>query len=457
MKHYTKLAILSIISILLTSCESFTEVDAPQTQITSSAVFEEKSSANAALAEIYSRIREEGVVTGNSTGGTVLLANYCDDLTYYGTNVNIEQFAKHTLLPSNTYINTLWRSTYSHIYATNAFLEGIRASVKITGEDHDRFIGEALFIRAFLHFYLVNMYGQIPYVTTTDYNFNASIPKATVPEVYIQILEDLTEAKSLIPDTYPTNEPVRPNKAVVTALLARIYLYTQDWQNAAEYATNVIDSNRYSWQNDPSVEFLKENQAIIWAFHPGIAGLNTRDARSFVFTSGPPSRSTLSTDLLNTFETGDLRKELWIKKITTNNVSWYHVNKYKKTTNTGVSVEYTILFRLAELYLIRAESRAKLNDLVGAKEDINKIRNRAGLPNTNAGTQEEVLTAIAKERRLELFTEQGHRFFDLKRTGKADEVLSLAKPNWNVNHIVLPLPENELLLNDNLLPQNTGY
>jgi starch-binding outer membrane protein, SusD/RagB family len=160
---------------------------------------------------------------------------------------------------------------------------------------------------------------------------------------------------------------------------------------------------------------------------------------------------------MNAFETGDLRKALWTKKVTTKNESWYHAYKYKLTTNTGTSAEYTILFRLAEMYLIRAESNAKLNHLEEAKEDLNKIRNRAGLTNTNAVTQEEVLTAIAKERRLEFFTEQGHRFFDLKRTGKADEVLSLAKPNWNSNHIVLPLPENELLLNENLLPQNTGY
>jgi hypothetical protein len=457
MKHFITIAIILLVNLLLSSCDSFTEVDAPQTQITSSAVFEEKSSANAALADIYSRIREEGVVTSNIPGGTLLLANYGDDLQFYGTNVNIEQFAKHTLLPSNTYINTLWRTTYSHIYATNAFLEGMRSSVSIRGEDRDRFIGEALFIRAFLHFYLVNMYGQIPYVKTTDYAFNSTVSKANIPKVYSQILADLIEARLLIPDTYPTAEPVRPNKAVVTAMLARVYLYTQDWQNAADNASTVINNKRYSWQNDPAAEFLKVNPAIIWALHPGIAGLNTRDARNFVFTSGPPSRSTLSTDLLNAFETGDLRKALWVKKITTKNESWYHANKYKLTTNTGTSVEYTILFRLAELYLIRAESLAKLNHLDGAKEDINKIRNRAGLPNTIAVTQEEVLTAVAKERRLELFTEQGHRFFDLKRTGKADEVLSLTKPNWNMNHIVLPLPENELLLNGNLLPQNTGY
>jgi starch-binding outer membrane protein, SusD/RagB family len=268
MKYYPTLTLILLVNTLLSSCTSFTEVAAPQTQITSSAVFEEKSSANAALSDIYSRIREEGVVTGTNTGGTVLLANYSDDLLFYGTNVNIEQFAKHSLLPSNTYINTLWRNTYSPIYATNAFLDGMRASVNITGEDRDRFMGEALFIRAFLHFYLVNMFGEIPYIKTTDYAFNSTVSKTTVAEVYHQILDDLTQARALIPDTYPTAEPVRPNKAVVTALLARVYLYTQDWQNAADNASTVINNTKYSWQNDPSAEFLKTNPAILWALHP---------------------------------------------------------------------------------------------------------------------------------------------------------------------------------------------
>jgi hypothetical protein len=457
MKHFIPLAITLLVNSLLSSCDSFTEVDAPPTQITTSAVFEQKSSANAALADIYSRIREEGVVTGNNPGGTLLLAHYCDDLIYFGTNINMEQFSKHTLLPSNTYINTIWRTTYSHIYSANTFLEGMRASDKITGIDHDRFISEALFIRAFLHFHLVNMFGQIPYVKTSDYAFNSTLSKETIPEIYHQILTDLTQARNLIPDTYPTAEPVRPNKAVVTAMLARVYLYSKDWQNAEENASALINNKKYIWQDNPATEFLKENPAIIWALHPGISGLNTRDARNFVFTAGPPSSSALAPDLLNSFETGDLRKSIWIKQITSKNESWFHANKYKLTTNTGTSAEYTILFRLAEMYLIRAEARAMLNNLEEAKKDINKIRNRAGLQNTNALTKQEVIAAIAKERRLEFFTEQGHRFFDLKRTEKADEVLPLTKPNWNSNSILLPLPENELFLNENLLPQNKGY
>ncbi|AXP82741.1 SusD family protein [Mariniflexile rhizosphaerae] len=449
--------IITAAFICLIACDSFTEVDAPNNQIVSSQVFTNKSGAESALADIYARIREEGVVTGNPIGGTVIMANYSDDLIFFGSNTTLQQFSNHTLIPSNTYINTIWRTTYSHIYAINAFKEGVVNSVNITEEDKSRFLGEALFLRAFLHFYLVNSYGQIPYITSTDYIINKNISKKSETEIHSLILQDLTEAKELIPDNYPTSERVRPNKSVVNSLLARVYLYNQDWQNAQDYASAVIENQLYSWQEDIDQEFLRNNPSIIWSLHPGIAGLNTRDARSFVFASGPPSRSTLAPDLYTAFEPNDLRRTSWIKEIQGSGETWYHANKYKKITNTGISEEYTILFRLAEMHLIRAECKAMVNDLEGAKEDINKIRNRAGLTDTNEISQQDLLQAILNERRLEFFTEQSHRFFDLKRTGKANEILSIVKPNWRPTNVVFPLPENELLLNENLLPQNLGY
>lgn len=439
------------------ACDSFTEVEAPNNQILAVDVFTTKSGAESALADIYARIREEGVVTGNTVGGTVIMAAYSDDLIFFGTNTTLQQFSNHTLIPSNTSINTIWRTTYAHIYAINAFKEGVVNSVNIADEDKNRFLGEALFLRAFLHFYLVNCYGQIPYCISTDYTVNQNISKKSETEIYNLILQDLSEAKDLIPNNYPTSERVRPNKAVVNSFLARVYLYKQDWQNAKEYATTVIENQLYSWQEDINLEFLRNNPSIIWSLHPGIAGLNTRDARSFVFASGPPSRPTLAPNLYNAFEANDLRKTSWIRTIQGSGGPWYHANKYKKITNTGVSEEYTIIFRLAEMYLIRAECNAMLNDFEGAKEDLNKIRSRAGLTNTEAITQQDVLQAILNERRFEFFTEQSHRFFDLKRTGKANEVLSVVKPNWRATNSVFPLPENELLLNQNLLPQNPGY
>lgn len=457
MKKQLKYISVAATLLLVIACDSFTEVPAPDTQIESAQIFVEKSTATAALADIYARIREEGLVTANTSGATVLLANYSDDLQFFGNNTRLEQFANATVLPSNTYIDNVWRATYSQIYAVNAFLEGISKSENITEQDKNQFLGEAYFLRAYLHFYLTNCFGQIPYVTSTDYKINKTIPKNTETQIHDYILDDLEEASQLIQENYPTTERVRPNKATVNALLARVHLYGKNWESAQQYASLVINNALYSWQDNIELEFLKDNPSIIWSLHPGIAGVNTRDAQSFVVASGPPTKPTMASELYASFEPNDLRKVFWTKEIEGDGGPWHYAYKYKQTTNTGASQEYTILFRLAEIYLIRAESRTRLGNLQGAKNDLNKIRNRAGLPDTQAITQQEVLQAIAQERRVELFTEQGHRFFDLKRTDKADETLTTVKPNWKPTNKVLPLPENELLLNKNILPQNPGY
>ena len=158
---------------------------------------------------------------------------------------------------------------------------------------------------------------------------------------------------------------------------------------------------------------------------------------------------------MNAFEPGDERQNKWTKAVTNGTDTRYHPFKYKQASG-GTATEHSIVLRVAELYLIRAEARANEGNLIGAKEDLNQIRNRAGLPNTTAATQTEILSAIAKERQIELFAEHGHRFFDLKRTNQINDVLSF-KPGWDNTDVLFPLPEAEVLLNPNLNPQNPGY
>lgn len=159
---------------------------------------------------------------------------------------------------------------------------------------------------------------------------------------------------------------------------------------------------------------------------------------------------------MSAFSPNDLRKTHWTKAVTDGTTTWYHPYKYKYS-DTDSSKEYSIVFRLGEMYLIRAEARANSGDLTGAKEDLNKIRNTAGLLDTDAISQTEILDAILQERQLELFTEFGHRFFDLKRFNKIQSVLSAAKTGWDTHDALFPIPETELNLNPNLKPQNSGY
>jgi hypothetical protein len=163
---------------------------------------------------------------------------------------------------------------------------------------------------------------------------------------------------------------------------------------------------------------------------------------------------------MSSFEMGDARKENWVLSGVKEGHLWSHPLKYKSTYKDSIQTEYYMVLRLAEQYLIRAEARAQQNKLTGingAAGDIDSIRLRAGLPGINtAATKDEMLNAIAKERRMELFVEWGHRWLDLKRTGKAKEVLSLVKTNWQDNDTIYPIPYKELQLNPRL-KQNSGY
>ena len=118
------------------------------------------------------------------------------------------------------------------------------------------------------------------------------------------------------------------------------------------------------------------------------------------------------------------------------------------------------MFRLAEQYLIRAEARAQQNNISGAQADLNAIRTRAGLANVTATTQTGLVTAIYHERQIELFTEFGHRWFDLKRTGQLDAVMGIAAPQkggtWASYKALIPIPASEISINPHLT-QNPGY
>lgn len=116
-----------------------------------------------------------------------------------------------------------------------------------------------------------------------------------------------------------------------------------------------------------------------------------------------------------------------------------------------------MVLRLAEQYLIRAEARVRQNNISGGQSDLNAIRNRSGLPNTTANDQGSLLLAIEQERRVELFTEWGHRWFDLKRTERAEAVLSpFALKDWQSTDVLFPIPQTEREINSRLT-QNEGY
>ena len=443
----------------LISCESFVDIDAPASQLAGTAVYEDANTANAAVTSIYSALQRTTLVNGATNGLSILMGSYADELTSYSNyGLPEEVFFKNNLQPDDQAVFALWSDCYSLIYTSNAVIEGVRNSSSIAQTDKDKLIGEALFVRSYIHFYLMQLFGEIPYVTQTNYTINAKISKTSTAMGYNLLTEDVQHAQELLPTQYTDPLRIRPNQSAATALLARVHLYNQQYGAAENQATQVIN-NTQLYTMEPSLDnvFLINSRSTLWQLMPAATGLNTLEAQHFIFNSGPPPARAVSNSLVEAFEPNDGRKEFWLGKVTEGTETWYYPFKYKQPVPTGSSQEYAVQLRLEEMYLIRAEARLKQGDEEGAKQDLNTIRNRAGLPDSNATDSNELLTAIVQERRVEFFTEHGHRFFDLKRTGLLDAQLTGIKPGWNTTDSALPLPQKELSLNKNLLPQNAGY
>ncbi|KVV16222.1 RagB/SusD family nutrient uptake outer membrane protein [Flavobacterium sp. TAB 87] len=455
----SNLKVLLLCFLTLNSCDSFVDVALPKSQLTSESVFEDYATADAALTNIYAKIRDNRMLSGINSGLSNQLGNYTDELEAFGAPTSATlNFYNNTLLPSNANIAEYWNTAYNQIYAANAVMEGIEKTNAISIENKKTLQGEALFIRALLHMYLVNLFGDVPYITKTNYLENSVATRMSTVEVYQNLIKDLNNASELLKTTYSNTERVRPNRYTAKALLARVYLYSGAYDEAANEASSLLNlTNTFALVQNSNQVFLNTSKETIWQLKSAAAGQNTKEAETFIFLSGPPSLTALSNNFVNSFELGDARKANWIKAVTDGTTTWYHPYKYKQQNFSSSSVEYSIMFRLAEQYLIRAEARARAGDLIGAKEDINKIRQRSGLSNTTAGSKEEILDAVLQERKWELFTENGHRFFDLKRFDKIDTVLSSVKQGWNSTDSLFPIPQNELSTNTHLNPQNPGY
>ena len=394
--------------------------------------------------------------SGSPLSITTVTGVYADEFKNY--NQSSEVFAQNNLVASDATILSLWSSAYEIIYASNAVIEGVRASTGLDDNLKKQLEGEARFMRAFCHFYLVNTFGDVPYIDTTSYKINSVIARIAAAQVYERMVSDLKIAQTLLGDTYISAERGRPNKWSATALLARVYLYSEKWVEAQETSSEIINnSNLFSLVQNTDDVFLKASPEAIWQVVSTSPEMNTIDGYYFVLNSSP-SIVSISDYLLNDFEAGDTRFDSWIGIYTTASAQYYYPFKYKIKSGSVIS-EHSILLRLAEQYLIRAEARAHLNNITGnnsAASDIDSIRLRAGLPPIVVTGMEDILLAIEQERRIELFSEWGHRWFDLKRTGRAETVLSPIKPGWDNNDIFFPIPETEISNNPNL-EQNNGY
>jgi len=370
------------------------------------------------------------------------------------------------------YVQSAWAAMYRTIVNANLSIAGgeaLSANAAI-----NQVIGEMYAVRALAYFDLVRLFAQ-PYNYTADashmgvplvvqpYNEIISPPRATVREVYTQIISDLKKSLTLIATP---QKPAKFTPTAVNALLAKVYLYMEDWANAEKYATDALagpytllarGSYVSSWSSKFSSESLFE-----------IANTGTDNAATnsigYFYEQVGYGEGLATADLYSQYTSTDVRRQLipiGVRKVTFENPA-YFVKKYPLGASTRD--DNVRVLRLSEVYLIRAEARAELSKtdatkITGAQADLNAIVTRAdasAIPVVLTG--DALVERILLERRKELAFE-GNRFFDLTRRKKnvrhirsTDEV-TYTYPN---NKFVMPIPVAETNANRNI-EQNPGW
>ncbi|PUZ23835.1 Starch-binding associating with outer membrane [Chitinophaga costaii] len=462
---------IAIISMLCgsTGCQKLIDTPLPSTVVAADQAFANDKAVSAVLNPVYLYMISTSYQLGLNYG------LYTDELRPFQTTSMQYNNLYSGIYDETSGGSTLWILWYAQIRTCNLVIEGMK-NAPSTIVQKNQWLGQAYFLRAYFYFLLTNSYGEIPIVTSSDASLNKTLSRKPINDVMELIIADLQQAQSLLTDDYylpsglVTTQRTLPNKGAATALLARAYLYNDDWTNAEIQSTLLINNSAYHLE-PLSQTFLATSKEIILGLAPLGSSYIVNDAITYIIAIGKtPAQAGiyfyLNTFLLNAFEPGDKRFTTWIGVSSVPEsggspaTDYYYYYKYKTNTAQTAPVEYYTLFRLAEQYLIRAEARAHLSKMDGATEDLNTIRSRAGLDATKATTADGLLTAILHERQVEFFGEEGNRFYDLKRTGKLDEVMSVVAPAkggvWYSYMKYWPIPTNDIIADPNLT-QTPGY
>ena len=456
MKTILRITGYVLLSLTLFCCNDFEEAESANNQMLWEDVFNDAQTARAAMAQVYADMRQSGFLTGNGNGIGCLAGCFADELVAY-SNIpdSFQAFYTLQITDGSKTVKELWNSSYRQIYMCNAILQGVSQSTVLEEETKKQLRGEALFARALVHFYLTNTFGDIPYLTDTDYNVNKKMGRISPSEVYQRVVNDLEEAALLLP-SQESSLKIYPSGKTVYAFLSRVHLYEKEYAKAYTIALLLLQDTEVNTLQPLEKVFLKESTGTLWQFAPATASANTLEGSFYVLSAAPSTRTALQSGLVEAFTTDDLRKTAWIDSVTGSSVFYFPL-KYKENKPSGASKEYSIVFRIEEQYLIAAEAAVLQHQWEAANHWLSVFKASRGLEHIYSEKEEVMMTEIEQQRRLEFFTEMGHRYYDLKRWNKLHQTMSQLKDNWATRFALLPIPQTELMLNPNLLPQNAGY
>ena len=390
-------------------------------------------------------------------------------------------------VPDNPYFEARWYDSYRGIFRANILLE------KLPDIDMDetlkrRYEAEAKVLRSLYYFTLIISYGDVPFLTEVlerdEYN---ELSRTDRSIIYAQIEQDITESVDVLPVAVSDASQVgRITQGTALGLLSRIYLYEGKWQESADASEKVMGlgvydliedyGSMFDGSNENSEESVFEMQSVSRA--PGFWEGESENVYSVMWSPmiGWANWYTPSVDVIQSFEEGDKRRKASLLLVGANdsidlngdgvidpfpdpevgsNTVFFTDSNVRKFLPEGRPLNdannYDINFpimRYAEILLNYAEALNELGRSAEALEPLNEVRARAELPPVTTTDQAELRDIIYHERRIELVFE-GHRFFDLKRQGRAAEVLGPLGFQPGV-HEYFPIPQEELDLNPNL-------
>ncbi|MEO8472331.1 MAG: RagB/SusD family nutrient uptake outer membrane protein [Chryseolinea sp.] len=456
MRYLYKIVSITSVALLITAtaCDNILEPK-PVDLLANDVVLNEPRDVPNVEIGLYSAFRDVApatIIAGDFTA---------DMLIHNGTFSQYRELGTKQISSANASVAELWGDIYNTIYIANFIIERLPNVEGVVTSERNRVMGSAYFLRGYCYFVAAYTFGAVPDVLTTDIQANRNIARTSKEEILQQVLGDYNTALDLVPDK--AVNAGYAGKQVVRAALARYQLYAGNWAEAEVQATSVIQSGDYELEQEYSSTVTQDytSESILEVGYTltddpgtdGNLGLNNLfvGRREII----PSNQVVLA---LASSESGDRFSSINFNTSNLNGTdNGWSVAKYGTADQDNNNV---VVFRLPEMYLIRAEARAQLEKVTGdnsAQSDVNVLRERAKAVTVSPVSKSQMLRLIEDEWRYE-FAFEGHRWYDLKRTGRLTAVMSAFSPNWKDTYDLWPIPQREIQNNPALVGnQNPGY
>lgn len=484
---------LLAITLIAFSCKESWLSPAPEdVLIKSDSTFSKPENAVKFVDACYAQLIEWQVSVFSWTGVASITSDDADKGSDPGDlGADKDQMDNFTYGPTSLSPSEVWYGAYVGVGRCNQAIENV-PKFDIPDDLKNRLIGESKFLRAFFYFRLVRMFGDVPLIdkvfsADSAAAITASYVRAPAADIYNLIISDLQFAADNLPlkNAYSSADIGRATKGAAQGMLSKVYMYRKDWQNSMAMSDAVISSGQYSLEPDYAVIWRQSSENGVESLFEiqgqngnegwGIGGFFTHQGARGTVTGGYGGWgfNTPTADLEASYESGDVRKAstiyhpgdtLWDGAIVGLDCPNPRYN-YKAYVSQTKEINYDDwssgknirVLRYAEVLLINAEAANELGQTAKAQDDLNQVRNRAGLANTTASSQTDLRNAIWKERRFELAMEYD-RFFDLVRQGRAGEVMRASGKNFvDGKNELFPIPLDQILVSQGKLTQNPGY